>query len=166
MSGSAYRGYIWRMAVFTVLLGGNLGDVQHTFARAVARLRSTVGTVTAMSRDHVTEPWGFTDAHLFLNRAVQVESSAAPAEVMEQLLRIETELGRTRAADGRPASRTIDIDILFIADRVLHMPGLTVPHPRVHERVFALSPTADIAPMLVHPVLGRTIMELLSSAMR
>lgn len=154
------------MAEFTLLLGGNLGEVEKTFARAMILIAERVGVVTAVSRDHVTEPWGFTDDRLFLNRAVQVESALPPSQVMERLLRIEQELGRTRTAGAGYGSRGIDIDILFIESQIVDLPELTVPHPRVQQRLFALAPTADIAPFLVHPVLGTTVMEMLNNALR
>ena len=88
-----------------------------------------------------------------------------PEKVMEKLLVIEMELGRVRPTDGRRyASRPIDLDILFVEEQAFERPGLSVPHPRVHQRVFALAPAADIVPALVHPLLHRTVLDLLNEA--
>lgn len=149
------------MAEHILLLGADLGDPPRTFARATELITRRVGPVRAVSRDHWTRPWGFSGAHLFLNRALAVDSGSPPPQVMQTLLEIEQELGRQRPATGGYASRAIDIDILFIEGQVIDLPGLTVPHPRVHLRAFALGPAADIAPALVHPGLGRTVLQLL-----
>lgn len=144
-----------------LLLGGNIGDVRGTFARAEALIAGRCGTILARSRDHWTEPWGFTDDRLFLNRALLAETLLGPAALMDALLAIEAELGRQRTTAGRYSARTIDIDILLIGGRVVELPALVVPHPRLHERAFALGPAADIAPGWRHPRLGRTVLQLL-----
>ena len=149
------------MAEFTLLLGADRGNPMDTFAEATALIQARVGPVRCSSRDHWTEPWGFRGDHLFLNRALLVESDLEPGEVMLRLLQIERELGRERPAKGGYAPRTIDIDVLFVGDRTIQEPGLTVPHPRVHERAFALAPAADIVPGLVHPTLNTTVLALL-----
>ncbi len=149
------------MAEFTLLLGADLGDPPATFACATDILAARIGRVLATSRDHWTLPWGFQGERLFLNRALLVESAMEPGQVMQALLAIEQELGRVRHAVGGYASRILDLDILFLEDRTVELPGLCVPHPRVHERTFALGPAADIVPLLVHPVMGRTVLELL-----
>lgn len=149
------------MAEITLLLGANRGEPLATFARATALIEERIGQVRAASRDHWTEPWGFADEQLFLNRALLVDSDQPPGVVMEKALVIETELGRQRIPGSGYISRVIDLDILFIDGQVIDQPGLTVPHPRVHERAFALAPAADIVPALVHPVLQRTVLDLL-----
>lgn len=149
------------MAEFTLLLGADLGDPPATFARATALIARRIGTVLATSRDHWTDPWGFQSDRPFLNRALLVESAMEPGQVMEALLGIEQELGRVRGAGTGYTSRTIDIDILFAGERVMEQPELTLPHPRVHQRAFALAPAADLVPLLVHPRSGRTVLELL-----
>lgn len=143
-----------------LLLGGNVGQPQQTMARAEALIADRCGTILARSRDNWTEPWGFADNRLFLNRALLVRSAHAPQELMGRLLAIEAELGRTRSEAGRYGPRTIDIDILLIGERILDLPGLQVPHPRLAERAFALEPAADIAPGWRHPLLGRTVLAL------
>jgi 2-amino-4-hydroxy-6-hydroxymethyldihydropteridine diphosphokinase len=145
-----------------LLLGGNLGDLRSTFARATGLIAARVGPVLATSRDHWTEPWGFTDDRLFLNRALAVGTSLDPGTLMKECLAIERELGRIRDPKAGYAARTIDIDLLFFGDAVIDRPGLTVPHPRLHERMFALGPAADIVPALIHPVLKKSVLSLLN----
>ena len=159
-------GYLWHMAEIIVLMGGNTDDPAATFLRAMAMITERIGPLTARSRDHWTEPWGFTDERLFLNRAIATETALPPTEVMDRLLAIERELGRMRDSEVRYAPRTIDLDILFIGDEVIDRPGLSVPHPRVQERAFALGPAADSVPALVHPRLGRTVLDLPNDVMR
>lgn len=121
-----------------------------------------VGAVLGRSRDHWTEPWGFADERVFLNRALLVETEHEPSSLLRSLLAIENELGRERNTAQRYAARTIDIDILLIGDRVIDSDGLQVPHPRMHERAFALAPAADIVPSWVHPTLHHTVLDLLN----
>ena len=150
------------MAEFTLLLGGNIGQPATTFEKAEALIAVRMGTITSRSRDHWTDPWGFTDERMFLNRAIQVQSSLHPTEAMALLLKIETELGRDRSDTPGYAARNIDIDILYIEGLVLELPGLVVPHPKVQERRFALAPLADIAPLMEHPISGFNVMQLLT----
>lgn len=149
-----------------MLLGANRDDPHATFARATTLIEDRIGAVLAVSRDHWTEPWGFQDSRLFLNRAILVGTDQPPGAVMEKLLAIENELGRIRPIDGHYASRPIDLDILFIGELVIDRPDLSVPHPRVQQRVFALSPAADIVPGLIHPLLRCTVLDLLNKALR
>lgn len=144
-----------------LLLGGNVGDVRGTLAEATVRVGRLLGPVIATSRDHWTVPWGFADERLFLNRALLVRTDLAPAAALAACLQVERELGRTRDRLPRYASRNIDIDMLLHGARILDAEGLTLPHPRMHERAFALAPAADVVPSMVHPVLGRTVLRLL-----
>ena len=153
------------MAEFTILLGANMDDPHATFARVTTLIEDRIGPVLSSSRDHWTEPWGFQGDRLFLNRAILVGSESAPERVMEKLLTIEKELGRERPADGSYVSRVIDLDILFIGDQVIDGPEVTVPHPLVQQRAFALGPAADIVPDLVHPQLGITVLDLLNKVL-
>lgn len=145
-----------------LLLGGNLGDLPATFISAETLLNKRIGTVLASSRDHWTEPWGFTDERLFLNRALLVRSDLDPTALLEGVLGIERELGRVRDPAIRYSARTIDIDILLLGDRVIDLPHLQIPHPHMHERAFALAPAADISPNWTHPILHRTVLQLLN----
>jgi 2-amino-4-hydroxy-6-hydroxymethyldihydropteridine diphosphokinase len=149
-----------------LLLGGNTGDPRRTLGLALAAIAERIGPVRARSRDHWTEPWGFTDARPFLNIAVHVETALSPEAVLAESLAIEDGLGRVRVSGQGPAPRPIDIDLLLYGGCIVEGPGVVVPHPRLHERAFALAPLADIAPDLVHPASGRTVIELLNAMRR
>lgn len=120
--------------------------------RATTLIGERVGTVTERSAVYQTAPWGVEEQPAFLNQALAVETELAPEEVLRHLLDIEHELGRVR--DERWGARDIDIDMLYYGNLVMDTARLTLPHPRLHERRFALVPLADIAPHFVHPVLG------------
>ena len=145
-----------------LLLGGNTGDPAMELDRAEVLVGERVGEVVARSRDHWTEPWGFSDPRLFQNRALIVETVKPPRDALDECLAIEWLLGRVRPTDGAPVSRNIDIDILLIGDQVIELPGLVVPHPRLHLRRFALAPLADILPLWHHPKLDATALQLLN----
>jgi 2-amino-4-hydroxy-6-hydroxymethyldihydropteridine diphosphokinase len=131
-------------------VGANLGDREATIRRAVALLGAEV---VAVSRLRETEPWGFADQPPFLNGALQLETERPPRALLDRLLEVERELGRTR--DGpRYGPRTIDLDLLLYGDEVVDEPGLQVPHPRLHERAFALEPLLDLDPALEVPGRG------------
>jgi len=136
-------------------VGANLGDREESIARALELLSSRSGVeVAAVSRLRETEPWGYVDQPAFLNGAAAVDTSLAPAEFLAALLDVELELGRTR--DGpRYGPRTIDLDLLLYGQQVIDEPGLAVPHPRLHERAFALEPLLDLDPDLTVPGRGR-----------
>jgi 2-amino-4-hydroxy-6-hydroxymethyldihydropteridine diphosphokinase len=145
-----------------LLLGGNTGDPVRTLGSAIAHVGDRVGRVQARSRDHWTRPWGFRDERLFLNVAIRISTNLAPEHVLAECLAIEAELGRTRVPGTGPGPRPIDIDLLLYGGCVVNGPGIEVPHPRLHERTFALAPLADIAPAVVHPLLGRPVLALLN----
>ena len=132
-------------------VGANLCDREATIREAVRLLG---GDVIAGSQLRETEPWGYADQPAFLNGAILLETDLEPRAVLDRLLAVERELGRTR--DGpRYGPRTVDLDLLLYGDRVLDEPGLTVPHPRLHERAFALEPLLDLDPELEIPGRGR-----------
>jgi 2-amino-4-hydroxy-6-hydroxymethyldihydropteridine diphosphokinase len=136
-------------------LGANLGPKEVTILRAVDLLGATDGiAVLGLSRLRETDPVGVTDQPMFLNGAVALETALSPWELLDVLLRIEQELGRVRD-DERWGPRTIDLDLLVYGDETLDEPGLRVPHPRLHERRFALEPLADLDPELEIPGLGK-----------
>jgi 2-amino-4-hydroxy-6-hydroxymethyldihydropteridine diphosphokinase len=136
-------------------LGANLGRREETLGRAVELLRAEDGIdVVAVSSFRETEPVGVVDQPSFLNAAAAVETSLPPRALLDVLLRIERALGRVR--DGtRWGPRTIDLDLLVYAEKVVDEPGLQVPHPRLHERRFALEPLAELDPGLVIPGAGK-----------
>jgi 2-amino-4-hydroxy-6-hydroxymethyldihydropteridine diphosphokinase len=164
MGGRAGRIVLWRMEdheLALLLLGGDRGPVQDTLARARLLLSERAGAVLATSRDHWTEPWGFQDEALFLNKAILLRTTLSPEALLEVVLGIERDLGRVRTVEAGYGPRTIDIDILLHGGHVIDAPHLGIPHPLMHRRHFALAPAADVAPGMVHPVTGRTVLGML-----
>ena len=144
--------------LFYLSLGSNIGDRENHLREAMERLRHS-GRVTSTSSFYETEPVEFTDQPWFLNCAVGLETAKPPAQVMADLLAIEKTLGRQRVEKKGP--RIIDIDILLAGDTIVDTPDLTIPHPAMAERRFVLEPLAEIAPQARHPVLKKTVRELL-----
>jgi 2-amino-4-hydroxy-6-hydroxymethyldihydropteridine diphosphokinase len=136
-------------------VGSNLGDREETIRAAIAALPDVV----AVSELRETDPVGVTDQPPFLNGAVALDTALAPRELLEALLAVERQLGRERRERWGP--RTIDLDLLLYGCEAVDEPGLTVPHPRLHERRFALEPLAELEPDLVVPGRGR-VADLLS----
>lgn len=129
-------------------LGANLGDRERTIRLAAAMIEAV-----RLSSIIETEPWGFEEQPLFLNAVAEVDTELAPSALLERLLEVERELGRERTGP-RFGPRAIDLDLLLYADLTVDEPGLTVPHPRLHERLFVLRPLAELAPGLHVPGRG------------
>jgi 2-amino-4-hydroxy-6-hydroxymethyldihydropteridine diphosphokinase len=138
-------------------LGANLGDREATIASAVRALRRTEGVeVTAASRLLETRPVGPVRQGRFLNGVVRLRTVLPPAALLRRCLAIERDHGRDRSREQRWGPRTLDLDLLLYGQLVIDEPGLTLPHPRMHERAFVLIPLSEIAPQARHPVLGLT----------
>jgi 2-amino-4-hydroxy-6-hydroxymethyldihydropteridine diphosphokinase len=135
-------------------LGANLGDREAMLRSALELLEAEPGIeLVAVSKLRDTDPVGIADQPRFLNAAAAVETDLSPRELLDRLLGIERRLGRTREGP-RFGPRTIDLDLLLYGDEQIDEPGLEVPHPRLHERLFALEPLADLDPDLVVPGRG------------
>lgn len=141
-----------------ISLGSNIGDRSANLREAMERL-GRLGQVVAASSLYETEPVEFTEQPWFLNGIVKLETELTPSELLEGMLRIEQQMGRERQQKNGP--RKIDLDIVLFGEKIVNEPGLTIPHPAMHERRFVLEPLAEIAPEAEHPVYRKTIRELL-----
>ena len=159
------------MARVVLLTGGNQGDVKRTLQTVQRLVNERVGAVLRCSHRYESKPWGFAAATDFSNQALEVSTDLSPWEVLDAVKEIERQLGRNhaaaaleRAAGGsRYAPRPGDIDILFYDDAVISDERLTIPHPLLAEREFALVPLCEIMRTRRHPVTGRTVGEMLEA---
>lgn len=144
-----------------LLLGANKGDRERNLSLAAGFISGEVGEILQHSSVYETAAWGKEDQPAFLNEVLLVNTALAAKKVLEKIFSIEHKMGRVRAQKW--AQRIIDIDILFYNHEVINEKDLIVPHPFIHERRFTLVPLVEIAPGLVHPVLKRTMRELLDA---
>ena len=145
-----------------ILFGSNMGDKNKIYAQACLLINNRCGRIVAQSSAYESEPWGFEAKEWFLNRLIVVETELEPEVMLHQLLDIEAELGRVRhPVTGGYSSRTADLDILYYGSRIVLTDNLTSPHPRLHQRRFALLPLCEVAPEFVHPAFNMTQTELL-----
>jgi len=136
-------------------LGGNLEDPRAQIERALELLAAEDGVeVVAVSTLRETDPVGYEDQPRFLNGAAELQTSLEAGELLDRLLEIERRLGRVRGEGPRFGPRTIDLDLLLHGDQMIADPGLQIPHPRLHERRFALEPLAELDPTLEIPGRG------------
>lgn len=158
------------MSTLYLLIGGNQGDRLQTITQAADLIRQRIGSVVACSRIYETAPWGvFANGEKpqnFYNQALEVATLLSPHEALKEALETERMLGRRRshgkAGTQGYASRPIDIDLICYDRLVIDTPDLTLPHPRMHLRRFVLQPMCDIAPYYNHPILNKTLTELLN----
>jgi 2-amino-4-hydroxy-6-hydroxymethyldihydropteridine diphosphokinase len=143
-------------------LGSNVGERGENIARAIAALAGFGVRVVKRSALYETEPVEMREPEWFLNCVVEAQTDLPPRELMRALLEIERSLGRERTASvTQKLPRIIDLDILFYGSEVIREAGLEIPHPRMAERRFVLVPLAEIAPGVMHPVLKKTVREVL-----
>ncbi|MFH1523586.1 MAG: 2-amino-4-hydroxy-6-hydroxymethyldihydropteridine diphosphokinase [Chloroflexota bacterium] len=146
--------------IIYLALGSNLGNREINLKAATNALMPAV-MVLAESPIYETTPWGGVDQSDYLNMVFKGKTNLEPLALLTHLKYLETQLGRTPSVRYGP--RMIDLDILFYDDTILYITELTIPHPHLHERAFVLVPLADLAPNLVHPVIGKTVRELLTA---
>lgn len=146
-----------------LLIGGNVGDRLCNLQQAVSVIDRTCGRVVRQSAIYETAAWGMNDQQPFLNQALLIETTLTAFQLLERVLEAETQLGRVRKERYGP--RVIDIDLLFFNYDMISAPELTIPHPEIQNRRFALTPMAAIAADYLHPVLGKTIQVLLDECL-
>lgn len=144
-------------------LGSSQGDKLSMLQQALVCVNALCGKTERISPVYETEPWGFKTKETFLNIAAEIKTGLSPQDLIKTILQIEEQMGRIRKKSICYSGRTIDIDILFYDDIEISVPGLTLPHPHVHERRFVLQPLCDIAPEFVHPMMRTCISQLLSN---
>ncbi len=147
------------MNTLYLLLGSNLGNSRSRLTRAISLIEKKIGKVTRHSDLYSTAAWGNISQPDFLNQVIVAETALTAAAAMQTILGIEAQMGRIRTVKNAP--RVIDIDILFFNREIINIPGLVVPHPQIQNRRFVLVPMNQLSPNLKHPVLNKTIHQLL-----
>jgi 2-amino-4-hydroxy-6-hydroxymethyldihydropteridine diphosphokinase len=150
------------MATTFLLLGSNLGQKTENLRSAENEICVKIGNLIKKSSIIESPPWGFEHKEDFLNQVLQIETQYSPFELLKAILSIEKKFGRVRSLKKNVyLPRIIDIDILFYNGSIIETEKLVIPHPKLHLRRFTLEPLQEIAPDLIHPILGKTIQKLL-----
>ena len=147
------------MSQVHILLGGNIGEREKVFEKAISNISNTIGPIIKSSSYYETAAWGIEDQPPFLNQVIIVDSLHSPHFILNTLLEIEKSLGRIRFQKW--AERVIDLDILFIETQIIETSDLIVPHPFIQERRFTLIPLVEISPDFQHPIFKKSLSELL-----
>jgi len=150
------------MKIVFLGVGSNLGNRENNLEQAVARIVEYIGPVLKSSSIYITEPWGFKAEEEFLNIVVKIGTKLTPSGILGRILMIESLLGRVRD-NKQYTSRLIDIDILLYGDIIVDEEILKIPHPLLHKRKFVLVPMCEIDSEMIHPVLNKSLAELLES---
>lgn len=153
-----------KSTIVYLALGSNLGARHVILSQAITQLFEEVGSVLSIASFYETTPWGFSSEYQFLNTVIALRTELSAEELLAETQRIERSLGRTskHLVGENYTDRTIDIDILFYGEEVIHLEDrLIIPHPLLHERLFVLEPLVQIAPNLIHPKKKQTILTLL-----
>lgn len=153
---------------YTIALGGNIGNPQETFERAIKKLSEVISPVIESSSLYWTKPLVHPNVAVkqraYLNAVVELDSERSPEEILKQLFYVECSLGRVRENEQIPwGPRTIDLDLIAAQDAVLSTESLTLPHPEMHKRDFVLLPMVEINPNWLHPILQETLPSLIQS---
>ncbi len=145
-----------------LLLGGNIGETSVLINNATELIELLCGRILKRSSLYQSESWGFKSENPFLNQVILIETTLEPEELLKTILSIEQKMGRERNATGAYQSRLIDIDILFYENIIINTETLKIPHPLLHKRRFTLMPLNEIAKDYIHPVLLKSINQLLT----
>lgn len=148
------------MEMVYLLIGGNIGDRVDYINKTSLLLKKYVGQIVKRSALYETDAWGF-DSAPFLNQVLVVETKLQPEEVLREAHAVEEKMGRKRFSDDSYHPRTMDVDILFYANKIISLPHLTIPHPRIAQRRFVLEPLNEIAASLIHPVTCKSVTKML-----
>lgn len=149
------------MAIVYISLGSNIGDRVGYLQQAVSLLKAIPEiNVISTSSFYESEPWKMNSENWFVNAVIQISTNLLPEKLLEECQRIETQLGRKRTAEKEYQDRTIDIDLLFYNDLIMHTDTLTIPHPHFHKRAFVMVPMLEIAQDFTHPLFKKTVMQL------
>jgi 2-amino-4-hydroxy-6-hydroxymethyldihydropteridine diphosphokinase len=143
-----------------LITGGNIGDRKTNLETAAALIQKQIGKIMRLSAIYETEAWGITNQPAFYNQVLEIETLLSAREVLDLILKIEEQMGRKRSIKN--AARNIDIDILFFNNEIINEHNLTIPHPEIINRRFVLLPLLELEPEKIHPVLHKSIQELLS----
>jgi 2-amino-4-hydroxy-6-hydroxymethyldihydropteridine diphosphokinase len=146
------------MSIAFICIGSNLGRREENCLRAIELLKEEGITLVRRSSVYETDPWGIKDQPRFLNMAVEIETDMEPVQLINTLNTIEQKVGRKKTHRWGP--RVVDLDILLFDDIVMDEADLKIPHPLMHERAFVLEPLNEIAPLVKHPALKKTVSEL------
>ena len=143
-----------------LLLGSNLGDRKMYLDNAILHIETGIAPIFKRSSVYETQSWGKTDEPDYLNQVIELKTVLSAEVILQKILNIEKLMGRER--EIKWGSRIIDIDILFYGSEIISEPGLQIPHPELHKRMFTLVPLNEIAPDFIHPILDKNIFQLKS----
>jgi 2-amino-4-hydroxy-6-hydroxymethyldihydropteridine diphosphokinase len=149
------------MNTIYLIFGSNLGNRLKLIEEATKLVEKSIGAISKKSAMYDTEPWGFVHENTFLNHVICVQTKLTPQSLLRETQKIENLLGRIRE-ELQYTARTMDIDILLYNDWIIKTDDLQLPHPKIPERRFVLEPLTEIASNLLHPVLNKTMQQLLN----
>jgi 2-amino-4-hydroxy-6-hydroxymethyldihydropteridine diphosphokinase len=149
------------MKTAVILLGGNMGNVPLTFRTCIQEFEDEGYLIIDISSIYSSSSWGYESEHLYYNQLVVLHTNNNAQQLLNDALTLENKLGRIRSSSKDYSDRPIDIDIMFYESEIIESENLHIPHPRMHLRKFCLVPLVELMPQFIHPLLNRTIAQLL-----